>query len=106
MTDNVQEQHENNGKLPGGITGRGFKPGRSGNPGGRPKGKTLTWHLRRLLDTDSNIEDLAKAIIAKAKTGDAKMVGLILERIDGAPNRCAYSGDDDGFPDFSFRGTV
>ncbi len=25
-------------KAPGGVTGKGFLPGRSGNPGGRPKG--------------------------------------------------------------------
>jgi hypothetical protein len=30
---------ENNGRTTeGGVTGKGFKPGRSGNPGGRPKG--------------------------------------------------------------------
>jgi hypothetical protein len=27
-----------NGKTPGGVTGRGFVPGRSGNAGGRPRG--------------------------------------------------------------------
>jgi len=27
----------NNGKTTGGITGKGFKPGKSGNPSGRPK---------------------------------------------------------------------
>jgi hypothetical protein len=34
MTKSVQK----NGATTGGVTGRGFKPGRSGNPGGRPKG--------------------------------------------------------------------
>lgn len=39
---------ENNGgatvtKLPGGITGNGFKPGKSGNPAGRPKGIARTF---------------------------------------------------------------
>jgi uncharacterized protein DUF5681 len=29
---------QNNGRRTGGITGNGFKPGRSGNPGGRPRG--------------------------------------------------------------------
>jgi hypothetical protein len=31
---------QNNGTtgVPGGVTGKGFMPGRSGNPGGRPKG--------------------------------------------------------------------
>jgi hypothetical protein len=28
---------QNNGRTTGGITGRGFRPGRSGNPGGRPR---------------------------------------------------------------------
>jgi len=29
---------QNNGTTTGGITGKGFRPGQSGNPGGRPKG--------------------------------------------------------------------
>ena len=29
---------ENNGGSTGGVTGKGFRPGSSGNPGGRPKG--------------------------------------------------------------------
>jgi hypothetical protein len=28
---------QNNGGATGGVTGRGFRPGRSGNPGGRPQ---------------------------------------------------------------------
>jgi hypothetical protein len=28
---------QNNGRATGGITGKGFRPGRSGNPGGRPQ---------------------------------------------------------------------
>ena len=34
----VEIQRKNNGKQLGGITGKGFLPGQSGNPGGRPKG--------------------------------------------------------------------
>ena len=29
---------QHNGESTGGITGKGFRPGESGNPGGRPKG--------------------------------------------------------------------
>jgi hypothetical protein len=29
---------QNNGRSTGGITGKGFLPGKTGNPGGRPKG--------------------------------------------------------------------
>lgn len=28
---------DSNGKMPGGITGKGFKPGQSGNPNGQPR---------------------------------------------------------------------
>ena len=35
--DNADKQHKNNGKMEGGITGKGFKSGESGNPKGRPK---------------------------------------------------------------------
>src|SRR5918995_6833448 len=34
----------------GGVTGRGFKPGQSGNPGGRPKG--LSKRVRELVGED------------------------------------------------------
>ena len=38
MENKVERRHE--GKLVGGITGRGFLPGRSGNAHGRPKTNT------------------------------------------------------------------
>ena len=36
-SESVENNKENNGKKLGGITGKGFMPGQSGNPGGRPK---------------------------------------------------------------------
>jgi hypothetical protein len=41
---------QNNGRATGGVTGRGFKPGRSGNPGGRPQG--LARATRELVGED------------------------------------------------------
>jgi hypothetical protein len=44
---------QNNGRTTGGITGRGFRPGRSGNPGGRPKGQAaLSKSARNLVGED------------------------------------------------------
>ena len=41
---------QNKGGATGGVTGRGFKPGRSGNPGGRPQG--LAKATRELVGED------------------------------------------------------
>ena len=44
---------QNNGRSTGGITGRGFRPGQSGNPGGRPKGQAeLSTAARKLVGED------------------------------------------------------
>lgn len=48
---------ENNGGSTGGVTGRGFSPGRSGNPGGRPQG--LARRVREVLGDDDG-ETLAR----------------------------------------------
>ena len=41
---------QNKGRTTGGVTGRGFRPGRSGNPGGRPQG--LARATRELVGED------------------------------------------------------
>jgi Family of unknown function (DUF5681) len=41
---------QNNGRTTGGVTGRGFMPGQSGNPRGRPKG--LAKATRELVGDD------------------------------------------------------
>lgn len=45
MSD-VQGNVTNNGPKLGGITGKGFKPGQSGNPGGKPKGLMASVHAK------------------------------------------------------------
>lgn len=56
---------------PGGVTGAGFLPGESGNPGGRPKG--LSRRLRELVGEDGEV--IAKYMVSvmtdeKARTAD------------------------------------
>ena len=79
----VQQQREYN---EGGITGKGFKPGQSGNPGGRPKGSvSITKHLRAALEAQDEKKAimLAEAIILQAAKGNGVALKQVLDRIDG-----------------------
>lgn len=71
-----------------------FPPGRSGNPGGRPKGRSLTAILREALDADTlgempivggkTVADvLVQAMLGHAISGDAALIREAFTRIDG-----------------------
>lgn len=71
-----------------------FKPGQTGNPGGRPKGRSLTSILRQALDEVSiggeiiplgltAGEYLVQTIINNATKGDATLAREIFQRVDG-----------------------
>lgn len=67
---------------------RTFKPGQSGNPGGKPKSKILTDSLRLCLDEKdakgiTNAEKLARALVDRALTGDVSAYREIADRIEG-----------------------
>ncbi len=75
-----------------------FKPGQSGNPGGRPRGTTLTKLIAGLLEKDElkdvdlnggpKVADaMVHTIVKKAIEGDYRFVELVMNRIDGkVPN--------------------
>jgi hypothetical protein len=46
----------------GGITGKGFVPGKSGNPGGRPKKKPITEIFEELLEDPKTRENIKKQV--------------------------------------------
>ena len=89
------------------VKGR-WKPGHSGNPGGGPKGPSLTMVLRRLaheiIDWEGmgkveRAEALAAVIWSKALGGDRYFVSMVLDRVDGpvktvVENAQSISGDD------------
>ncbi|MGE5754265.1 MAG: DUF5681 domain-containing protein [Planctomycetaceae bacterium] len=65
-----------------------FRPGQSGNPGGRPKNLTLTDRLRRVLDQASpsgeTIGDgVVRVLVELAVAGDRRAILDIFERVDG-----------------------
>lgn len=67
-----------------------FQPGQSGNPGGRPKGDSVTAWLRKKLQDDSEkkpgktrAESVAMAILDAAEDGDFKLIKELLDRTEG-----------------------
>jgi len=77
-----------------------FKPGVSGNPNGRPKGKTIAGIIREKIEqADENgktkIDKLADILINKAMDGDFKALELIWNYMDGKPDQKIDLGDSD-----------
>ena len=64
-----------------------FRPGKSGNPKGRPKGVSISSAIRDLVAEGLNGRDLEKALatvaIQRALNGDYKFYQLVVERLDG-----------------------
>jgi hypothetical protein len=90
---------ENNGKTTqkraGGITGKGFQPGQSGNPGGRPKNAPLSHACRELLaravpgDPEGRTysEAIAGTLAERALAGDIRAAQEIADRAEGKPRQ-------------------
>jgi hypothetical protein len=85
----VANNGETTQKLIGGVTGKGFMPGHSGNPNGRPKRLLVDEALDDLLTTNDSSEAkaIAKVLIDRAKAGDVKAIQLTTERTQGKPKQ-------------------
>lgn len=81
-THHVGLQPGFNRKRPGGVTGKGWRPGVSGNPAGKRRGHaSLTAALKRGLSR-VDAEAIVVKLIALAKEGDLRATELIFERLD------------------------
>ena len=77
-----------------------WKPGQSGNPKGRPRGKTLTSYLRIIAEEQEDSgetkgERLARVLWAIGVSGDRQAISDIFTRLDGKPSDKSDEDDDE-----------
>ena len=78
-----------------------YVQGVSGNPGGRPKGVSITRMIREAMDSVEEHtgltwkEIIVDAILQRAARGDPQMLKVIWAYIDGIPNLSAVIERDD-----------
>jgi hypothetical protein len=104
MADEIQtpDDQGGNSKIPPAIRPYAWKPGQSGNPKGRPKGRIFEARIRKILqETDDasgmTFEELiVRALVDAARFGDVKAIREVLDRTDGkVPDAKPESSDDD-----------
>jgi hypothetical protein len=71
-----------------------WKPGQSGNPGGRPRTRPLTEELAQLLESEAPNSDgkswanvIVEALLKKARKGDVRAFAVLANRIEGRPHQ-------------------
>jgi hypothetical protein len=74
---------------------KSWKPGQSGNPGGRPKRDLAAEIARAIFEQDS--EAITRAFAAGLKKGNAKMFTALADRAYGKPRQqIEFAGEDGG----------
>ena len=93
MKNNVEKTTE---KQLGGITGKGFMPGESGNPNGRPPGSgiSITTEIKKKLEEvpegqkATYLQLFINRILKQAiQDGDQQMIKQVWNYVDGMPSQ-------------------
>lgn len=80
------------GKQRGGITGKGVRPGRSGNAGGRPGGEALMRkHLRKSFE-ENDVQAMAALARRWGSTKHVQDMVELLARLEGELSKEAAEG--------------
>lgn len=89
----VVKQPKNNEKLVGGITGKGWVKGQSGNPNGRPKsGFALNEYITELAnveleDKKTMLEAVVGKVYEEALDGNMTAISFLADRVLGKPSQ-------------------
>jgi hypothetical protein len=84
-----------------------FKPGQSGNPGGRTRDKIFTDALRIAINVDDPISGkkkvrvIAEKLVDEAMAGEPWAVQMVADRIDGKPVQAVEVGGQGEFAHMS-----
>ena len=73
-----------------------WKPGQSGNPGGRPKRDLAAEIARAIFEQDSEV--IARAFAAELKKGNSKVFTALADRAYGKPRQQIEQVGEDGWP--------
>ena len=91
---------------------RAFPRGRSGNPGGRPKGQSITAALRAELDRpcadDPSVtqgERLAERLVSMALAGDLGAIREVFNRVEGKAVARQEQGEPGEFDELAHLST-
>ena len=86
--DEVDKQPE---KQPGGVTGKGFMPGKSGNPKGRPKKAKCIPDILKTITTEkvegypTKLHKILNNVVNLAIEGDQWSIQFVADRMEGKP---------------------
>ena len=90
----VKQPKNNDKKLKGGVTGKGWVKGTSGNPNGRPKsGFALNEYITELANIPvgrskkTMLESVVHRVYQEALDGNMTAVNFLADRILGKPNQ-------------------
>jgi hypothetical protein len=88
-------------KRAGGVTGKGFQPGVSGNPNGRPRTAKFSEAARRLAeeigqDGKTGAEQLAEHCFRRALKGSTRHAEIFLNYSEGRPRQAIELSGPDG----------
>ena len=75
---------------------RPWKPGQSGNPGGRPKRDLAAEIARAIFEQDS--EAITRTFAAELKKGNARVFAALADRAYGKPRQQIEQVGEDGGP--------
>ena len=72
-----------------------FRPGHSGNPGGRPASRSINAAIRERLeyvgdDGLSRAERIAALLVSMAEAGDLRAIREVLDRSEGKPTQAVH----------------